>query len=243
MMFDDILRQIEARLDIPYPHRTLVVQELESDMWAHFNSLRDEGLSEDEARATTLRDMALDEETLESLETIHNPAIRRILRRIPAPAREPIEWICAVIPLAIGIYFIVTEFPMSDFIREGGWGMYPVLFFGLSALVLQLRRAFSWFIQRDHSRVALARNTTTPLYLAAATVLMGFTTTASNFYVVLHRWADGQFPDGVVSARIGFYESVTPLCLAGMLATLIVLFQAALQTGLRAMQVKPAANG
>ena len=238
-MFDDVLAEVERKLDIPYPMRARVLQELDADLWLYFAALLDEGVPEDEAMRATLRALALDSDAMASLQAIHNPAISRILMRLPQPAREPAEWICSAIPLLSTVYFIFKEVPMMDFLHEGGGAMWLILLIGGAGLFLQMRRILSWFVLRDHSQRSLGRNTATPLYLAAATLVLSLGATALNFYVVLYRWTEGKLV--AEQARVGFTESLSTVIVGAALATLIILIQAALQAGLRAMEVKSAA--
>lgn len=235
-MFDDVLQRVEAKLDVPYPYRAQVLRELEADLWACYAALLDDGASEAEARDAAVRDLGLDDDALRSLSAVHTPAIRRILMRLPAPAREPAEWLAAGASLTACLYFFLKEVPMLDFIRQGGFAMYIILIIAGAAMLLQMRRAFSWFVTRDHSPGSLARNNATPLYLAAATLCASLAGSALGFRAVLYRIADGTFPPEVMIP--GAFEALAPVVLGGLLATLIVLVQAALAAGLRGMQVK-----
>jgi hypothetical protein len=235
-MFDDVLARIEAMLDVPYPQRSQIVRELDADLSACYSALREQGASEDEARDGALRDLGLDEEALASLSALHAPIIRRLLLRLPQPAREPAEWLAAGSSLIIGLYFIITEVPMLELIHEGGYAMYFILLIGGAALLLQAKRAFAWFISRDHSPASLARNTATPLYLAAATMIGAISGSAAGFrnvfvYVVKNK-------TGADVAMMGAYEALAPILLGGTVVFLIIMIQAALVAGLRAMQVK-----
>ncbi|WP_428266845.1 hypothetical protein [Haliangium sp.] len=233
-MFDDVLKQVEQALDIPYPRRAEVVREIEADLWAQYTALCDEGVSPEQARAAALRDLGLDAANIASLSDIHTPALRRALLRLPEPAREPAEWLAAGLSLIAGIYFITKEVPMIDFIRDGGYAMWVILLVGGSGLLLQARRATAWFVTRDHSARSLARNTATPLYLAAATFLVGITGSASGLRVVMLRYTEGMF--GVDTMVCGFIEALAPILLATSLAFFIVVVQAAIGAGLRRMQ-------
>jgi hypothetical protein len=235
-MFDDVLRRIETMLDVPYPQRSHILRELEADLSACASDLREQGATEQEARDGALRDLGLDEQALASLSALHAPIIRRLLLRLPQPVREPAEWLAAGSSLIVGIYFIITEVPMLEFIREGGFAMYFILVIAGAALLLQARRAFAWFISRDHSAASLARNTATPLYLAAATMLSGITGAAAGFRVTLYYVVENKLGNDI--AMIGSAESLANIVFAGSLALLIVLIQAALAAGLRALHVK-----
>ncbi|HWN69228.1 MAG TPA: hypothetical protein VNM90_16425 [Haliangium sp.] len=235
-MFDDVLHRIETTLDVPYPQRSHILRELEADLCACANHLREEGATEQEARDGALRDLGLDEEALASLSALHTPIIRRLLLRLPQPVREPAEWLAAGSSLIVGSYFIITEVPMLEIIREGGFAMYFILVIAGAALLLQARRAFGWFVSRDHSAASLARNTATPLYLAAATMLCGITGAAAGFRKTLYYVVENKMGSDI--AMLGSAESLANIVFAGGLAFLIVLIQAALAAGLRALQVK-----
>jgi hypothetical protein len=125
---------------------------------------------------------------------------------------------------------------MLEFIREGGYAMYFILFIAGAALLLQARRAFAWFVSRDHSAASLARNTATPLYLAAATMCSGLSGSAAGFRAVFTYVVERKL--GADVAMIGAYEALAPLLLSGSLAFLIIMVQAALAAGVRTLQVK-----
>lgn len=235
-MFQDLLGRVEAALDVPYPQRSHILRELESDLCASAAALREQGASEDEARDGALRELGLDDHALASLSALHAPIIRRLLLRLPQPVREPAEWLAAGSSLIIGICFIFTEVPMLDLIHEGGFAMYFILLVAGAALLLQARRGFAWFVSRNHSAASLARNTATPLYLAAATLFCALAGTAAGFRSVFIYVLDGKHGADVVMA--GAYEALAPLLLGSSLVFLIILIQAALAAGLRAMQVK-----
>jgi hypothetical protein len=235
-MFDDVLRRIETTLDVPYPQRHHILRELEADLEACASVLREQGASEQEARDGALRDLGLDEEALASLADLHAPIIRRLLLRLPQPAREPAEWLAAGSSLIIGLYFVFTEVPMLELIHEGGVSMYFILFICGAALLLQARRGFAWFVSRDHSAASLARNTATPLYLAAAGWCAAVGGTAGGFRATINYVLEGNHGFDVVLT--GAYESLANLILGTTLVFLIILVQAALGAGLRALQIK-----
>lgn len=125
---------------------------------------------------------------------------------------------------------------MLEFMREGGYSMYFILFISAAALLLQAKRAFSWFVSRDHSAASLARNTATPLYLAAAAMCAAISGSAAGFRVVFYYVVENKL--GADVAMIGAYEALAPLLLGGSMVFLIILVQAAIQAGLRALQIK-----
>jgi hypothetical protein len=232
---EDALARLEARLDLPYPERSLLLAELASDLDDAYRDLRRRGVPRETAAAAVLAEVDLPDDSIDALAAVHTPAARRALLHLPPPARDTIEWLAAVVPLA-GLFIALSmEVPMAHYLREGGELIYGVLAMGSLALLLQLHRGFIWFVLRDHSITALRRNTTTPLYLAAATFLFGVLATAVGYYVVLYRWTEENIP--FEDVKVGLREPIPCLAIGTALATLIVLLQGALQAGLRTLRV------
>jgi len=102
-------------------------------------------------------------------------------------------------------------------------------------VLLQFERLFVWFVLRDHTAQAWRLNTRTPLYLAAANVLLGILGSSLGAYVVLFAWSEGQIDTDLV--KVGLRESLSPIVVGSAFATLVVLLHAALQAGLRALRV------
>lgn len=235
MIFDEELARIEAELDLPYPDRALLVEELGSDLEAAYLALRAQGLAADDARDQALAELGLDRGALASLEAVHAPAVRRALARVSPPAREWLERVATGLPLAGVVVLLNTEVPLVHFLHQGGPANLLILGIGVLGLLLEIHRLFLWFVLRDHSAAALRHNTPTPLYLAAAAVAMGLLGTALDYYVVFHRHAEGAL--SAAELRIGLYEPLSCAIVGSGLAVLIVLFHAAAQVGLRALRV------
>jgi hypothetical protein len=110
-----------------------------------------------------------------------------------------------------------------------------VLGIGVLALLVELYRFVVWFILRDHSVQALRKNTSTPLYLAAATGVLGLFGTALGYYVVFRKWSEGALTEEVF--RVGMREPLSAVIVGAGLAALVVLVHGALQLGLRAIRI------
>jgi hypothetical protein len=239
----EALARLEEKLDLPYPERADLIEEIAADLEQAYEARRAAGLTDDQARAEVLREIDLSDDTVRALHSVHIPAARRALLHLPPPARDTVEWLTAVVPL-FGLFLMLsTEVPMAHFLREGGMFIWSVVIVGGLGLLLQLHRTFLWFVLRDHSVAALRRNTSTPLYLAAATFLLGVLATAVGYYAVFYGWSSGELSDAQL--RAGLREPLPNVILGAALATLIVIVQGALQAGLRAMRIpeKPVADG
>jgi hypothetical protein len=230
-MFEDFLSRLEPRLDVPYPARALLLEELAGDLELAYEARRKEGLAEAEAREAALKELELGPEALASLAEIHRPAARRLLARLPARVRDWLEALWVALPFAALVIMLATQVPLILFLREGGFTMYLILALGVTALFLEIHRFFLWFVLRDHSPGSLKKNTALPLYLAAAALGQGISGTALNLYVVLRRWNENALPAD--SALTGLRESLTCVILAATLATMVVLAHGMLSAGLR----------
>jgi hypothetical protein len=237
-LFARELGELEDRLGIPYPDRALLLEELAGDLTTAYRELRGRGLAEADARQAALCSFALDEATLRAIEDVHTPVVLRALARLPRPVRPWIEASATAVPLAALFLFIVLEVPLSSFLREGGSAAVLVVTFGVLGLFVEFQRLFIWFVLRDHSAPALRRNTPTPLYLAAATMLLGFLGAALKLYAFLPRWATGTLAPAL--QRRWLSEALSCLILASALAALTVLLHGALAVGLRAIRIPDA---
>jgi hypothetical protein len=219
--FDDVLRRLEAELDVPYPQRRELLDEIAADLAAAFAAARDRGLGEAPARAAALAALGLDDAARAALADVHRAPVARLLAALPPRVRAVAEATASAIPLFVLTLYLLLEVPMMDLIREGGWGMYPVLVFGGLAVIGAARRAFRWLIVRDHSVDSLAVDGAVGLQLVLLTFFAGVLGTGTGCYKVLALWSEGQI-DGAV-AIIGFKESLTVVLLAGVLSVLALL--------------------
>jgi hypothetical protein len=242
-VFDDVLAHVERSLDVPYPEREAVLRELRGELEAAYLAQRARGLGADEARAAAMQELALDGPALASLSQVHASSVKRALLRLTPDAREWVEWLVPTLAVAGAFVWVSSEVPMMHYIDEGGLATWVTLALGAMALLLQLHRGFVWFVVRDHSPAALHRHTATPLYLAAATFLMGVLGCALGYYQVLHAWGEGHLTDEAL--RVGLREPLPCVVLGTSTAVLIVLLQGALQAGLRAWRIpdSPSGNG
>lgn len=102
---------------------------------------------------------------------------------------------------------------MLDIIREGGWGMYPVILFGAIALVAAGRRVIFW------------NDDATPVHLALLTFFAGFLGTGTGCAKVLGLAASGSIT--IEQALTGYRESLNCVLLACGFAILTILIHVA----------------
>jgi hypothetical protein len=230
--FSGDLTRLEAAIQIPYPERAEILDEVRADLRAAYQHARAQGLDDQSARQQALAELGMAEETRVALEGVHATAPLRLLGRLPVAVRSWLRALATAAPLAGLVLFLVVEVPVNRFLLEGGGSVFLILAFGSLGLLLEMQRFFIWFVVRDHSPEALRRNTPTPLYLASATVLLGVLGTSMKYYSFLSRWGGG-----LREARRGLSEPLTLMILACCLAALTVLLHSALCVGLRALRV------
>jgi hypothetical protein len=231
-LFTDELARLEASIAVPYPERADVIEELGADLLAAYREERTRGHGREAARARALARLALDDDGRRALEGVHAPAPLRLLAYLSPGLRSWVHAAATATPLALLVVFLMVEIPVNEVLRNGGPIVTMVLAFGSLGLLLEMQRFFIWFVLRDHSPEALRRNTATPLFLAAATVLLGLLGTSVRYYKFL-----GRLPEDLASLRIGLRDPLTSLIMACSLAALTVLLHGALTAGLRALKV------
>jgi hypothetical protein len=234
-MFDDLLARLERELDVPYPARQDVLRELRGELEAAYLALRARGVPSAEAAVRAAQELELDSPALAALADVHASSIKRAMSRLPRDAREWVEWAVPATAIALPVLTLGDQVPVAHYLRDGGMPVWLVIAVGALALLLELHRAFVWFVVRDHSPAALARHTATPLYLAAGTFLLGVLGTALDVQVVLGKRADGAID--AAAAQLGFRESMACVILGAALAAIIVLVHGALAAGLRAIGI------
>jgi hypothetical protein len=231
-LFADDLVHLESSIQVPYPERAEILDEVRADLAAAYRHARARGLDGPAARQQALSQLALADDARAALEVVHAPVPLRLLGRLPAALRSWLRALATAAPLAALVLFLVLEVPVNRFLNEGGKSVFLILAFGSLGLLLEMQRFFIWFVVRDHSAEALRRNTATPLYLAAATVLIGVLGTSMRYYSFLNRWGGS-----LREIRRGLSEPLTLMIMACCLAALTVLLHGALSVGLRALRV------
>jgi hypothetical protein len=173
--FGPFLTQLERELDVPYPARRHLLDEIAADLDAAFDAGLEAGLDEPSAHAAALDALRLhaDPPTRAALEEIHRSAVGRLLHRLAPRARAVAGWSGAALPLALTVVYLFLEVPVLELLRLGGFAVYPIIAVGCLGVIAATRRAFLWGVARDHRPDALALDDSTPLHLALATILLG----------------------------------------------------------------------
>jgi hypothetical protein len=228
-MFEADLKELERKLNIPYPERADFMREIAGDLEERYQKYLADGMSADVAKCRALNEINLSQENITELSEVHEGAVSKVMRRMPHPWDQYVRDYSGIVPLVIFALFSLKEFSMMEFLREGGIPfIIAVLVVGGFGISLNLKHAFRWFVVRDHSRQSLADFSHGPLYLAAAALLLGVLTTAAGYRIVFAKWAEGGVPDAVI--RAGLSEPLAGMIVAAAIAGIIVLLHGWLAT-------------
>lgn len=183
--FNVFLHETDERLALPKATRSLILVEIASDLEELFQHYLREGLSEEEAAARAEEKVDMSDEALTELVRIHSDArgwTDRIARRVQ-PSWERIA-------MAMIVLFFIAASTLEHGVRPlahltgFGWPILGILLTLVVFLIVQMIR-FS-----DHqSPRRLRDNLATPLFLGAASLVVGFAGTGIELYRTLIRMA------------------------------------------------------
>jgi len=200
-----ILKQIR-NLDIPYPQKNLLELEVHRDI---------------QHLGVTDADGIFSNQDLKDLEEIHSTKIHRVLTNLKAGHRKSIEMASVFFPLSTAIIFTIKEGNMFDFIREGGAGMYAILAIGIFLLGKEALGIIRLLIVKDHSPANLRIDTSSVWLGCLALMLIGVAWTSLGLYISATAVARDHASYNLL--LIGAKESLTPIILSSVLATLTAL--------------------
>lgn len=193
-------------LNIPYPQRYLLEQELK-----HHAAY---------ASAEGAHGPQLSERDLAELATIHSTRLHRLLQ-ICGTHRKAVETALAFVPLVAGLCFTLKEEIMVDFIREGGIGMYAILALGGFLFGREALNILRLIMVKDHSPENLRIDTVSVLLGCLALMLMSVGSTVLGLYFSAGAVAQSHLSYDLLV--IGAKESLTNLVLSSFLSALVVL--------------------
>ncbi len=217
--FARYLREVEARLDVPYPARRELIDEIAGHLESLHQSLIEEGMDVESAGDEAIRRLALDEELLASMDEVHLPTVRRALAYLPAPVSLVLEHLgVGLLVTAALVAILAKEEGMLDFLSSGGFFMIPLNVMGLAILILAGERTFSLYIKKDHRAGNLRRRLLSLRFLAQACAMVGVIGTLLGFFHAFSASArleeiHGAFPIWEVS-RVAITTTIWGLTLA-----------------------------
>jgi len=211
--FNIFLHRTGERLALPKATRSLILVEIAADLEDLFNHYVQEGLSEDEAAARAEEKVDMSDEALVELVRIHSDArgwTDRIVRRAQ-PFWERIA-------MAVIVLFFIVASTLEHGVRPLAhltgfiWPIVGILLALLVFFIVQMVR-FS-----DHQSPRRLRDSlATPLFLGAASLVVGFAGTGIELYRTLMRMAADPEHAGPLFGR-AVVESTSTLAVALLVA-------------------------
>lgn len=189
---------------IPYPQKIQLEQELRSDL----------------EHSPSHKNVLLSVEDLRELEDIHSSTLTRALETA-GPGRRYIELFISYLPLMMTGLSIYKEQAMVEFFREGGSGMYAILFLGLFLMAREIRNVFLLLIARDHRRENLRLDSWSAVAGCSALMLLGVGWCALGVYISMK--AALMADTSMTILLTGIRESLTPLIFSALFAALVLL--------------------
>jgi hypothetical protein len=193
------------KLNIPYPQKTILCNEIQR----HIENFPEQC------------DQTFTHEAMNDLYEIHNTALFRFLESLHPTFRHVFEFVFAAAPITVLLIYLMEENFMSQFIHEGGPGMYVILAIGILMLAREFRLLQRVFIVKDHSPESLNIDSMTVVIGTLALVLMGVTVRGLGAYHSALFVGNENLPISILI--IGLKESITGLVLSSSLAAVILL--------------------
>lgn len=188
--FEEELRGLAGRLDLPEPIRSRTLLELRSDLEAMAAALESRGVAEAEARRRALESLLPSPDAVRELRQVHRPLYQRLADRFSVRGRHRLErallGLVAVAYLAGGLVTLAH----LELLTAPSTFLWPVLV--LSALIAAVGagKLFELFVAGTHG-AGLRRGLGILLALAATTLVIAFSGTVVDFYAAAGRLADG----------------------------------------------------
>ena len=169
-----ILREVDARLDLPQPVKSRILLEMAADLRDMFDACVARGSSEEEAARRVEEDFLVTDEVIAELVRIHENPARRFMRGLSDRVRSRWERAAFAALLLFLVAFAGREAVSERFFTESSVFLWPVL--GLSSLVaaLSAAKAYSLWIRGDHDPRRLRTGLGTILVIAGAELVVGF---------------------------------------------------------------------
>jgi len=148
--FEQNLREVAGRLDLPQPGRTRVLLELATDLEDLERTLLGEGMPPEKAHEKALEVLLPETETLTELETLHRPLYQRLVDRFSDPARHRLERLLLG-AMTAGLFLIsISWLSRADLFVDPSLFLWPLLGLGFLTLAVSAWKGFALFVKKDH---------------------------------------------------------------------------------------------
>lgn len=217
--FTDILRSVDSRLDLPRPAKDRILLEIAADLEDLFEFYLEHGLGEEEARSLTESRFEFSDLSLAELVEVHRSGLRGFMDHLSTQTQT--RWEQTLLALLL-VLVAATGGPAvvrSDFFRQAGPFIWPVLGIGVAAGTLSLAKFCGLFVRRERDLRTLRKGLPSLLLLATASMIVGLYGFSVELYLAFRKLAFN--PDGVWLFVIEWLQRGSPVLLLGLIVTLV----------------------
>jgi len=183
MIFRDYISRIEKVLDVPWPERKHLLDEINAHLEDVFEQNIRDGMDRDSAYNTAIQKLHVDAEFVSSMNDVHATLVKKALDRLPQSLLITIEYgVTGLVAVVIPVMVIAKEEAMIEFLLSGGFFMIPINLMGLAIIILAVERFYSLVIKKDHSPPNINRRLLSLKFLGLGTTLIGIIGTLMGFF-------------------------------------------------------------
>jgi hypothetical protein len=148
--FEDALRSVADRLDLPQPERARILQEISCDLEDLRTELIGRGLGEAEAEARALEILTPSEPALAALMSVHEPLYRSLARRFSPVGMRRAELLGFLCVTSIALAIVLDALRRGGLLRTPSAFLWLVLGAAAAVAIVAGRKAIQLYVERDH---------------------------------------------------------------------------------------------
>lgn len=169
--FAAVLQRVEARLAVPQPARSRIIEEMAADLEDLYAAYRARGLDEAEALRRAETALGPSPEAVEALVLVHRPVWERLLARFSNRGRNRVErGLLTALGLA-GVVLGTGALARQGILNDASPFVWPVIVLAAAAFAVAGAVFFRLFVKQDHRGGTLKAGLLPLLVLAVGTVL------------------------------------------------------------------------
>lgn len=215
--FADVIRRIDARLELPQPAKSRILLEVAGDMEDVYRTLRGRGFSRDEARREAVARFELSDEALQDLVAVHTSRFRRFLDGLSEQGRGQVER--AALGLLV-VFLVATtgrQIIGSTLFANASALSWPALILALGGIIVGARKAWTLWLVQSHDIRRLQQGLAPILVLAGLNFLIGFFGFWLEIQIIARRLAAG----GASSDLVGWLVASSATVVIAMTSALV----------------------
>lgn len=196
--FSSLLTSIYTKLDAPKAIKNRILLEIAADLDDAYEFYREQGKSEPEATRLAQEHFVLDDDAIQELSALHQPAMKKWLDAFSAQMQS--SWERAIVFIFLFCLTLVTGKTMSQvtFWENASVFVWPVLAVGIAGIIQFLYKFFQLYKKQKDIKT-LRSGIHHIAYLGVFSLALGFT---GYFYQVMLYGVDTVFPASSLLAAI-----------------------------------------